>query len=364
MRIIFGGDTVPTDLTERAFCEGDTESLFGKAARIFKSADAFFVNLECALTDKDTPIKKIGPAIKASPRCAAGLKALGVTAACLANNHLYDYGEGGYRDTLLALDEAGIPYTGVGENDTESRTPYFFEIEGKRFALINVAEHEYSYALPNRCGVNPFDPFLTMQDIRSASALADYTVVVYHGGKEFCEYPSPRLYNLTHEMVECGADVVLCQHSHCVGCYEKYKNGHIVYGQGNFNFLRFDLSSNVMWSEGLAVELSIEDKDIELYFHPLVSSPELGRVELAEGERAREILGGFMRRSKELENGEWQRGWQEFCRSVSDNYIRVIREAMSTDEHGFEMFKHYLDCEAHSDVWHELLPTYNKTVKQ
>ena len=36
-----------------------------------------------------------------------------------------------------------------------------------------------------------------------------------------------------------GADVVLCQHSHCIGCYEQYEGAHILYGQGNFHFCGF-----------------------------------------------------------------------------------------------------------------------------
>ena len=40
-------------------------------------------------------------------------------------------------------------------------------------------------------------------------------------------------------MAENGADVVICQHSHCIGCYEEYQGCYILYGQGNFHFARF-----------------------------------------------------------------------------------------------------------------------------
>ena len=105
---------------------------------------------------------------------------------------------------MAALDGAGIPYTGIGENDTDSRKPYYIEAEGKKIGVINVCEHEYTYALPDRIGANPFDPFLTMQDIRECKKNCDFLVAIYHGGKEYCRYPSPRLYNLAHEMVHNG----------------------------------------------------------------------------------------------------------------------------------------------------------------
>ena len=33
-----------------------------------------------------------------------------------------------------------------------------------------------------------------------------------------------------------GADLVICQHSHCIGSREDYGKGTIIYGQGNFIF--------------------------------------------------------------------------------------------------------------------------------
>ena len=366
MRLIFGADTVPTELNEAAFAAGDAERLFGSAVKVFEGADRFIINLECALTNSEAQIKKIGPALKASPECARGLAAIGVTDVCLANNHIYDFGEVGYRDTLSALDVAGIPYTGVGDNDELSRTPHFFDIGDKRFAIINLNESEYSYALPDRCGVNPLKPTTLIHDIRAAKALSDYTIVVYHGGKELCRYPSPRLYELAHDMVIAGADVVLCQHSHCVGCYERFLGGHIVYGQGNFHFIKEGLGDEC-WHDGLAVEVAIENNELSLLFHPLVSDYESGGVTLATGERAREILSGFMSRSEELKNGEWRRGWHEFCERVAPTYLQVVKDALSDnprDPRANEFFGHYIDCEAHLDVLHELFPTWNRTVKQ
>lgn len=46
MRLIFGGDTVPTPDTMDSFVRGDASAIFGKAAPIFKSADRLIINLE------------------------------------------------------------------------------------------------------------------------------------------------------------------------------------------------------------------------------------------------------------------------------------------------------------------------------
>ena len=361
MKILIGGDIVPkTDEVKQLFVEGDTKTLFGDVCDLIKSADRTIINLECALTNSDNEIAKFGPCLKADPRCADTLKKLGVTDVTLSNNHVFDFGIEGLKDTIDSLERVGLPYTGVGENDTDSRKPYVIEQEGKKIGIINVCEHEYSYALPDRMGANPYDPYLTMQDIRELKKRTDYLIVLYHGGKEHCKYPSPRLRNLCREMVLCGADVVLTQHSHCIGCYEEYEGGHILYGQGNFHFCW--AGHQELWYTSLLVELEI-NKTLSIKFIPLVTL-EKG-IDVATGAKAEEIMEAFKLRNEELANGKWRDGWHAFCESVRGMYAGALEglETPETTEHKKQNFAHYLDCEAHTDVWRELYPTWNATNK-
>ena len=359
MKILIGSDVVPVTENEELFVSGDVRALFGDVVNLTERADRVIINLECALTDSDGAIKKFGPNLKATPGCVNALKKLGVTEVALANNHVFDFGKKGLADTLSALDGADLPYMGIGDDDTSSRAVYTFHHDGKSFGIVNVCEHEYSYALPNRIGANPYDPYLTMQDIRLAKSLCDFVIVLYHGGKEFCRYPSPRLYNLCHEMVLCGADVVITQHSHCVGCYEQFEGGHILYGQGNFNFIPYDGKEKPEgWYTGLLVELDV-NKGIDIAFYPIVCT-QYG-TDLAKGDTAREIMSGFMKRNRELIDGKWREGWHDFCVSMKPNYKKVLDGFVGGTEHDTQFFAHYLDCEAHTDVWRELYPTWNLT---
>ena len=360
MKILIAADTVPTSVTTPLFEAGDKRALFGDICDLADAADRVILNLECALTNSENRIKKFGPNIKSTPEAVAGLKAFGVTEAALSNNHVFDFGIEGLRDTMAVLDKAGIPYMGIGENDTDSRKPYVIEAEGKKIGFINVCEHEYTYALPNRIGANPFDPFITMQDIRALKAECDYVIVIYHGGKEHCRYPSPRLYNLSHEMVLCGADVVIAQHSHCIGCYENFNGGHILYGQGNFNFVYPEYTDKGEgWYTALLTELEIGEK-LNIKFYPIVATKT--GCDLAKGERADEIMNAFEERNASLLDGTWRDGWHAFCVSESikpiyDNSVAPLLE----DENTRHRFAHDLDCEAHTDVWRELYPTWNAT---
>lgn len=356
MKILIGADLVPREENQELFIKGDADALFGDVTKICKSADRVMVNLECALTNSDNAIKKYGPNLKADPKCTNALKALGITDVLLSNNHTFDFGIPGLMDTVEALNDASIPYIGIGENDTDSRAPYFITFEDKTIGVINVCEHEYSYALPNRMGANPFDPFLTMQDIRETRKLCDHLIVIYHGGKEYCRYPSPRLMNLCHEMALCGADVIITQHSHCIGCYELFEGTHIVYGQGNFNFV--NNSDEEGWYTALLVELDI-GKNIGISFYPLVSTQK--GCDLAKGEDARKILSDFSKRNEEMKDGRWRDGWHAFCMDEKrEVYHRIIKNPATTEAE-IELFAHFLDCEAHTDVWREIFQTWNMT---
>ena len=232
------------------------------------------------------------------------------------------------------------------------------EKDGETICVIAVCEHEYSYALENRMGSRPFDSIDTLEDIRNAKKEADRVIVMYHGGKEQCFYPSPRLLKVCRAMVDNGADVVLCQHSHCIGCYENYNDGHILYGQGNFHFA--DIEKGLAgWNTSLAVKYDTTTN--EMSFVPLAST-ETG-VRLANEAEQKEILKGFEKRSEELKTGEWKAGWRAFCEEKREIYTSAITNAYTENSRPIdnEFFNHYLDCEAHSDVWRELFPTWNKT---
>ncbi|MBR6572703.1 MAG: CapA family protein [Clostridia bacterium] len=360
MKALLLGDLVPTDETNPLFESGDIETLFTDTLDLFKGNDINFVNLECALTDGTTPIKKFGPNLAATTNTAKVLSDIGVNYVGLSNNHIFDFGIKGAKDSIKALEEAGITYTGFGNNYEDSRKNLVVEKNGEKVCLIAVCEHEFSYALENRMGSRPYDEYDTLEDIRKAKSENDRVIVLYHGGKEHCRYPSPRLLRACRAMVRSGADLVLCQHTHCIGCYEKYEGGHILYGQGNFHFVKPPLpGKEETWNSLFAVKYDTVSNEIE--FTPIVNQ-KFG-ITLAKGQEYDNIMSSFADRNKELQNGEWKKGWHEFCVSSSSLYYGIIKKACLEDspQERNDLFAHFLDCEAHTDVWRELFPTYNAT---
>lgn len=315
--IIIGGDVVPTPGNFAEFEAGDARSLVGDGLLdIISAADLSVFNLETPLADAETPIMKCGPNLVAPTCCAKGLRKINSGVFALANNHVMDQGEDGLQSTVAALEKVGLPCFGVGNDLDAARKPYMYEANGVMVGFVACVEHEFSVAGEQTPGANPFDPLETLGDISELKVACDYVVVLYHGGKEHYRYPSPALQKRCRAMVKAGADLVVCQHSHCVGCEERWLNGTIVYGQGNF---LFDLSNEECWRTGLLVRVELGDC-IEVSYVPVVKDGSYVRI--AGGYDSDAIMEGFQLRSKEITRpGFVEERYRSFALESVDSYL-------------------------------------------
>ena len=256
-KIIIVGDLFPVPQNYNKFASGDVDYLFGEEiCRIFQKADYRICNLEGAMTDGDYVGEKTGPVVKAPTSAINGVKALGINCCMLANNHITDAGHQGVLDTIATLDNAEIPYLGAGVNSDEIRHSQLVEINGYKVGLYNVAETMYNE--PTKCsgGAWLYDEYVVCKELEHLKTECDYLIVIYHGGAEKFRYPSPQTRKRFYRMVDSGANMVLSQHTHCVGCEEYYKDAFLLYGQGNFLFRSFN---NEYTDTGLIIELTMGD---------------------------------------------------------------------------------------------------------
>jgi len=314
MKLAIGGDVSIKQDCEQLFAECKGKELFNDVIDVFKACDRVLVNLECAVTEKDTPIAKIGPNLKAPLNTVKTLKEVGVTDCGLSNNHIFDYGKPGAIDTIEQLEKHGINYTGFGKDEIDARKNLIITDGKLKIAIIAVCEHEYSYALANRMGARAYDPYDTNDDIAEAKKTADYVIVTYHGGKEECRYPSPRLVKACRSMIKHGADVVLCQHSHCIGCYEEFMGGHILYGQGNFHFVckKYEdkADGGYMWNTGLLAVLDITSEGVKVNYKPVIVDGT--GIRLTNEKETERILSELEERNQSLKDGSWYDNFRNF----------------------------------------------------
>lgn len=366
MYLLIGADLVPTKNNVDFFCSGNTESLVGdELNRVLSDASYRIFNLEVPLVDIENPIAKQGPNLIAPTGSVVGYKALGTNLLTLANNHILDQGIQGLESTISTLKKAGIAYVGAGSNLFDASTPYVFSFADKRIGVYACAEHEFSIATDNSPGANPFDPLWSLDHVAKLKEQADYIIVLYHGGKEHYRYPSPNLQKTCRRLIEKGANLVVCQHSHCIGCKEQHENGIIVYGQGNFIF---DENSNECWKTSLIIKI---DEEFNISFLPLVK--EGYRVKAANESQGREILESFELRSKEILSPVFvQKKYDEFSNSflsyylsrikgreallfkavnkLSNNRLRKITNDIKYDDEHLIALWNWIDCEAHREL--------------
>lgn len=370
--IIIGADLVPNKFNEDLFEEGLSEKIVGKQLNeVLNESDARFFNLETVIYDGETPIQKCGPCLKTPTSVMPGIKALNPSIVTLANNHIMDHGIDGLASTIDQLKKHDIEYVGVGSNISEAQKPYYYKLGDMKVGIYACTEHEFSIANEEKPGVNPIDYLEISDHIKQLKDESDYVIVLYHGGSEKYRYVAPYLQKLCRKLVDCGADLVVCQHSHCVGCKESYNGGEIVYGQGNFIFHNED----EFFQTALLVKVSLwrEEKNIRSAIEYIpINQTERG-VELSDSNKRLEILDGFFGRSEEIKDrNNILRNYDEFSEmmmkvvyypralgKIGDNIIFRCINRLAHKKIGRWFFatkqKNYvlnvIECEAHRELF-------------
>jgi poly-gamma-glutamate synthesis protein (capsule biosynthesis protein) len=172
-----------------------------------------------------------------------------------------DYGDAGLNKTVECCQKWEIDVVGVGANLQDAEKVLYVEENGKKLAIINCCEHEFSIASRTTAGANPLNPIAQFYKIKEAKQNADFVLVVVHGGHEHFQLPSMRMQETYRFFVDAGADAVVNHHQHCYSGYEFYKEKPIFYGLGNFCF-DWDGIPSKKWTEGYMVRIIFDAKII------------------------------------------------------------------------------------------------------
>ena len=239
-----------------------------------------------------------------------------------ANNHITDYGIDGLEDTKMYLDQIQVPYVGFGTNNEELHHTYDVLLKDKVVRFFSIAQNEFCTMESEKKGVgaNPYDPLQVFDSINECKKTADFLVVLFHGGKENYTYPTPLQRKICRKMISEGADFVVCQHSHCVGCKEELDNGTIVYGTGNFIF---NISDEELWNTSIVPHLAIRNDMIVIEYLPIIKTK--SGVRMAAYNEKEDILTRFNKRSCEImQEGFVEENWEKYC---NENRIAILWNA-------------------------------------
>src|SRR5512138_304282 len=189
-KVVIASDWAPIRAFEAAVSR-DPEGVYGDVLPALRAADLRVVNCECALTAARRPVWKSGAVFKGFPAHVAGLTSVPFEVACLANNHVFDYGLNGFRETLRVLRRNGLETAGAGLTYEEAAAPLTLTAGSERITIVNFSEGEDLTASTGGPGVRGWEIDRLAGSIRAAKKRGDFVLAVGHAGLEYVPFPPP-----------------------------------------------------------------------------------------------------------------------------------------------------------------------------
>lgn len=164
---------------------------------------------------------------------ADALSYAGFDLVSLINNHSYDYGEDGLKDTLAILDARNIPYIAPTKPTTS------LVVQGKRIGVLGLSSTQPTVRIADYDYIQK-----TVEQLKQEN---DFVIVIFHGGNEgsnktlvpgITEYMGTEnrgnVELVAHTAIDAGADLILGSGPHVLRKIETYKQKTIAYSLGNF----------------------------------------------------------------------------------------------------------------------------------
>jgi|YNPMSStandDraft_2_1061718.scaffolds.fasta_scaffold00001_99 hypothetical protein len=212
-------------------------NIFDELYDYFKS-DINLGNLEGPITDSSKSTKNISSgkyfAFKFSPQITPLiLKKFNFSGVLISNNHTFDYGEEGFKDTIKYLKEVNIEPIGLKDSYTQ------IKIKNKKIAIIGFYTNSRFNDLRDLTFSSSF--------IKKIKESNDFIIIFFHGGTEganakyvynkteyFGNENRGNIFAFAHTAIDSGADLVIGSGPHILRGFEIYKNKLIAYSLGNF----------------------------------------------------------------------------------------------------------------------------------
>lgn len=269
MKILIAGDFCPIGRNKNTFKNKDFSNLFNGFEEFSKKADFSIVNFECPITNSQTRILKTGPCIKTEDtNSLEALKYAGFDLLTLANNHILDYDEKGVMDTIKTAKDYNFNVVGAGSNRKEASKPFLFEANSKKIGILNIAENEFCAASEKSAGAYTVNLIENVKLIKEVKSKVDTLILIYHGGREHYQLPTPDQRDRLRFFIDNGVDAIVAHHTHCFSGYEYYNEKPIVYSLGNFIFDYKKKYQKGIWTQGYAVVLNLVIDKIDLELIP------------------------------------------------------------------------------------------------
>jgi poly-gamma-glutamate synthesis protein (capsule biosynthesis protein) len=267
--IAAGGDAMMARGAQELLFEKGPAEVFGGTAPFLENSNLALLNLEGVISDRTGAVARKTYVFRFSPLLPQALRSAGVDAVLAANNHVMDYGEQAFLDSIDHLRAAGIFPLGGGRTIGEASS--FFEADPANTLQMYGTIRVYGIASfpPERSGFDGASA--AAADGRAGMLFANgegeaaliqklrkddhdgLDIVLFHGGTEYSQAPDSAARSLYTRLAEAGADLLLGSHPHVEQGFEWIGGTAVFWSLGDYVFA--DMEDTPGGDKGLFVVL-------------------------------------------------------------------------------------------------------------
>jgi poly-gamma-glutamate synthesis protein (capsule biosynthesis protein) len=217
--------------------KGKIDYPFEKFGNVLTRADVVFANLECPVTDQngETQSPKSNVVFCAPPNAGVTLRRAGITVVSTANNHAFDYGLKGLRETIKFLKQDSVQFMGTVTDSGAEFAPVIVECNGIKIGFLAYTQTVNIRGRWNGL-ISVFDSARAQSEIDTLRPKVDFVIASYHGGDEYKDVPGKFADREMKLLAEFGTDVVIGHHPHVPQGIEIYRGCLIFHSLGNTVF--------------------------------------------------------------------------------------------------------------------------------
>lgn len=223
----------------------DFSPLYENVTDLVSSADVAAVCQETPLVSDEADVSGEFPTYGTPSSIGDALAGAGFDVIEGATNHAGDKGAAGIEGTIAFWrnNYPDVQLIGLNTSEDECDEVSYRDVGGMRLALL-----DYAYGLNDASALDVTDVWRvdTLADVdrlkaqlAAARATSDATILFLHCGEEYAAAPSDDEKVLIEQLIDAGADVIICSHPHVVQRTETVTTGEgneglVCYSLGNF----------------------------------------------------------------------------------------------------------------------------------
>lgn len=328
MRIKLIGDIALNGLISKDI--DNNEARFSITKEYLSTDDLIFGNLETPAFDSVDFVENRKLHISCSPEVLKEIiQKFNICCLSLANNHILDYKESGLKSTIDILDSIGIFHTGAGweERHIEPVLLTRGDVKVAFLSYVDLTTHP-NYKANEGLLLNIFQIKKATNEINKIRDFADIIIFSIHWGVDYSHYPTVNQMEISKELIDAGADIIMGHHSHSAQPFELYKGKYIFYGLGGLTY------GDDFWNS----ELRALRKKTKFSFIPVIEYAG-GMLKLITGIETRELKGNYLK----LGNRDYFKWSDRKLRELKmANKCFIARHLLSWKEYYFDKYIDYL----------------------